>query len=118
MIIAPTGARVHVALGITDMRKGMCGLSVLVQKVLAKDPFSGHLFVFRGKRANYIKILYWDGNGLCLFSKRLEQGRFAWPTAAETGGTVALTPAQLSMLIEGIDWRSPERTWRQPELAG
>lgn len=117
MIIVPTGARVHVALGITDMRKGMCGLSVLIQKVLTKDPFSGHMFVFRGKRANYIKILYWDGNGLCLFSKRLEQGRFAWPSTTEPGGTVALTPAQLSMLIEGIDWRSPERTWR-PALAG
>jgi transposase len=117
MIIVPTGARVHVALGMTDMRKGMCGLSVLVQKVLAKDPFSGHLFVFRGRRANYIKILYWDGNGLCLFSKRLEHGRFSWPSTTEIGGTIALTPAQLSMLIEGIDWRSPERTWR-PELAG
>jgi transposase len=117
MIIVPTGARVHVALGSTDMRKGMCGLSMLVQKVLAKDPFSGHMFVFRGKRANYIKILYWDGNGLCLFGKRLERGRFAWPTTTVSGGTVALTPAQLSMLIEGVDWRAPERTWR-PELAG
>lgn len=117
MIIAPTGARVHVALGTTDMRKGMCGLSTMVQTVLAKDPFSGHLFVFRGKRTNYIKILYWDGNGLCLFSKRLERGRFSWPSTTQTGGTIALTPAQLSMLIEGIDWRSPERTWR-PELAG
>jgi transposase len=117
MIIVPTGARVHVALGMTDMRNGMCGLSMMVQKVLAKDPFSGHLFVFRGRRANYIKILYWDGNGLCLFSKRLERGRFAWPATTEVGGTLALTPAQLSMLIEGIDWRSPERTWR-PELAG
>jgi transposase len=77
MIIVPTGPRVHVALGVTDMRNGMCGLSMMVQKVLAKDPFSGHLFVFRGRRANYIKILYWDGNGLCLFSKRLERGRFS-----------------------------------------
>jgi transposase len=117
MIVVPAGVRVHVALGVTDMRKGMCGLAGLVQNVLAKDPFSGHMFVFRGKRANYIKILYWDGNGLCLFSKRLERGRFAWPTAMEPGGTITLTPAQLAMLIEGIDWRSPERTWR-PQLAG
>lgn len=117
MIIVPTGARVHVALGSTDMRKGMCGLSMMVQKVLAKDPFSGHLFVFRGRRANYIKILYWDGNGLCLFSKRLERGRFSWPSTTKIGGTIVLSPAQLSMLIEGIDWRAPERTWR-PELAG
>jgi transposase len=117
MIVVPTGVRVHVALGPTDMRKGLCGLSVLVQKVLCRDPFSGHMFVFRGKRANYIKILYWDGNGLCLFTKRLERGRFAWPVTQETGGTVTLSPAQLSMLIEGIDWRAPERTWR-PAVAG
>ena len=117
MIVAPTGARIHVAMGSTDMRKGLCGLSVLIQQVLSKDPFSGHLFVFRGKCARQIKIIYWDGTGLCLFTKRLEQGRFSWPSAAEPGGTVVLTPAQLSMLIEGIDWRSPERTWR-PALAG
>lgn len=117
MIVVPAGVRVHVALGVTDMRKGICGLANLVQNVLAKDPFSGHMFVFRGRRANTIKILYWDGNGLCLFSKRLERGRFTWPTVTEPGGTIVLTPAQLAMLIEGIDWRAPERTWR-PQLAG
>lgn len=117
MIVVPTNVRVHLALGATDMRKGFCGLSMMVQKVLCRDPFSGHMFVFRGKSARYIKILYWDGNGLCLFSKRLERGRFTWPTAAEAGATVTLSPAQLSMLIEGIDWRSPERSWR-PAVAG
>jgi len=117
MMIVPAGLRVHLALGRTDMRKGLDGLAMLVQEVLEKDPFSGHLFVFRGRRAHLIKILFWDGNGLCLFTKRLEQGRFVWPSTNETGGTVTLTSAQLSMLIEGIDWRTPERTWR-PAVAG
>jgi transposase len=117
MIVVPSNVRVHLALGAADMRKGLCGLSMLVQNVLCRDPFSGLMFVFRGKSANYIKVLYWDGTGLCLFSKRLERGRFTWPTAPEAGATVTLSPAQLSMLIEGIDWRSPERTWR-PTVAG
>lgn len=116
MIVVPAGVRVHLALGATDMRKGMSGLAGLVENVLAKDPFSGHMFVFRGRTASMIKILYWDGNGLRLFSKRLERGRFVWPSVAETGGTVALTPAQLAMLIEGIDWRCPERTWRPQKM--
>lgn len=117
MMIVPSGVRVHVALGHTDMRKGLDGLAMLVQQVLERDPFSGHLFVFRGRKADLIKILFWDGNGLCLFTKRLERGRFIWPMACETGGTVSLTAAQLAMLIEGIDWRAPERTWR-PAVAG
>ncbi len=91
---------------------------MLVQEVLEQDPFSGHLFAFRGRRANLIKIVFWDdGTGLCLFTKRLEQGRFPWPGADEPGATVALTSTQLSMLIEGIDWRAPERIWR-PAVAG
>ncbi|UVK52452.1 IS66 family insertion sequence element accessory protein TnpB [Mesorhizobium sp. AR02] len=68
MLIAPAGVRVHLALGYTDMRKGLDGLAMLVQATLKKDPFSGHLFAFRGKRAQLIKILWWDGNGLCLFT--------------------------------------------------
>lgn len=117
MMIVPAGVRVHVALGHTDMRKGLDGLAMLVQQVLTKDPFCGHLFAFRGKKADLIKILFWDGNGLCLFTKRLQRGRFVWPATIAPGATVALTPAQLSMLIEGIDWRAPERTWR-PAVAG
>lgn len=117
MMLVPAGVRVHVALGVTDLRKGMDGLAMLVQRLLEQDPFSGHMFVFRGRRADLIKILFWDGNGLCLFTKRLEQGRFRWPATAETGGTVALSSAQLSMLIEGIDWRTRERRWR-PAVAG
>jgi len=117
MMLLPTGVRVHIALGVTDLRKGLDGLAMLVQGVLEQDPFSGHLFAFRGRKANLIKIVFWDGTGLCLFSKRLEQGHFPWPGADEPGDTVALTSAQLSLLIEGIDWRTPERTWR-PAVAG
>lgn len=117
MMLLPTGVRVHIALGFTDMRKGLDGLAMLVQGVLREDPFSGHLFAFRGRKANLIKIVFWDGNGLCLFSKRLDQGGFIWPQADDRGGKVVLTSAQLSMLIEGIDWRVPELVWR-PSRAG
>lgn len=115
MIALPAGVRVYLAMGPTDMRKGFDGLSVLAQDTLKQDPFSGHLFVFRGKRGDLVKILYWDGQGFCLFAKRLEKGRFIWPITKE--GSVTLTPAQLSMLLEGIDWRAPQRTW-QPTVAG
>jgi transposase len=108
------GARIWIAAGITDLRRGFTGLSAAVQTVLEQDPFDGHVFVFRGRRGDLIKLLWWDGDGLCLFSKRLERGRFVWPKA-ETG-TVSLTRAQLSMLLEGIDWRQPARTWK-PEMA-
>ena len=117
MMLVPSGVRVHIALGVTDLRKGLDGLAMLVQEVLEQDPFSGHLFAFRGRKANLIKILFWDGSGLCLFTKRLEDGRFPWPGADEPGGTVALTCEQWSMLIDGIDWRAPERRWR-PAVAG
>src|SRR5689334_14890394 len=91
------------------------GLSRQVQEVLGHDPFSGHLFVFRGRRGDLVKVLYWDTQGLCLYAERLERGRFIWPSA--THGVVSLTAAQLSMLLEGIDWRMPVRSW-QPEMAG
>ncbi len=94
------------------MRRGFPGLSAQVQTVLAKQPYSGHVFVFRGRRGDTIKILWFDGDGLCLFAKRLERGHFIWPQA--TSGTVSLTRAQLSMLLEGIDWRRPERTFSPP----
>jgi len=115
MITAPAGMRVYLAMGPTDMRKGFDGLSMLVQDTLKLDPFSGHLFIFRGKRGDLLKILYWDSQGFCLFAKRLEQGRFVWPVTRE--GAVTLTPAQMSMLLEGIDWRTPQRSW-QPSVAG
>lgn len=117
MMIVPAGVKVHLALGYTDMRKGLDGLATLAQEVLKKDPFTGHLFAFRGRRANTIKILFWDGNGLCLFTKRLDQGGFIWLRTIDPGGVIALSPAQLAMLIEGIDWRTPDRVWR-PAVAG
>lgn len=110
MIGLPAGTRIWIAAGLTDMRSGFNGLAAKVQTALAEDPFSGHVFVFRGKRGDLIKVLWWTGDGLCLLAKRLEQGRFVWPQAAS--GTVSLTSAQLSMLLEGIDWRRPERTQR------
>ena len=115
MIPVPANTRVWLAAGITDMRKGFNGLAAQAQKVLAADPYSGHLFVFRGRRGDLIKVLWWDGQGACLFAKRLERGRFVWPSPAD--GKVAITAAQLAMLLEGIDWRNPLRTWR-PLVAG
>lgn len=105
----PSNTRVWLAAGRTDMRRGFDGLAGLVQTALTADPYSGHLFVFRGKRGDLIKVLWWDGQGLCLLAKRLESGRFVWPQAES--GSVSLTPAQLSMLLEGIDWRMPTRTF-------
>jgi transposase len=90
------------------------GLSAQVQTVLHEQPFSGHVFLFRGRRGDIVKCLWFDGDGLCLFAKRLERGKFIWPQATE--GTVCLSRAQLSMLLEGIDWRRPERTF-QPQIA-
>jgi transposase len=115
MITLPSGVRVWLACGHTDMRKGMDGLAMLAQQVLEEDPFSGALFAFRGKRGGLIKILWFDGQGMCLFSKRLEKGHFLWPTT--NTGRVSLTAAQVSMLLEGIDWRMPSRI-RRPEVAG
>lgn len=115
MIPVPARTKVWLAAGVTDMRKGFNGLSILAQDVLGQDPFSGHLFVFRGRRGDLVKIIWWDGQGACLFSKRLEHGRFVWPSPLK--GKVAITSAQLAMLLEGIDWRAPVRRWR-PLMAG
>jgi transposase len=114
MIGLPLGTRVWLGAGVTDMRKGMDGLAALVQTTLAKNPFSGHVFAFRGKRGDLVKLLWWSGDGMNLYAKRLERGRFVWPQASS--GTVHLTSAQLSMLMEGIDWRRPQFSW-QPERA-
>ena len=114
MIGMPSNTRVWIVAGHTDMRKGFDGLAAMVQTALAANPFCGHIFVFRGRRGDILKVLWFDGQGLLLLAKRLERGRFVWPQATE--GSVSLTPAQLSMLLEGIDWRMPVRT-HQPELA-
>ena len=114
MIGVPTNTRVWIAAGHTDLRKRFDGLAALVQTALAANPFCGHVFVFRGRRGDILKVLWFDGQGLLLLAKRLERGRFVWPQA--TSGSVSLTPAQLSMLLEGIDWRMAARTY-VPELA-
>ena len=114
MIALATHTQIWIVAGVTDLRRGFTGLSGMVQTKLEQDPFSGHVFVFRGRRGHLIKVLWWDQDGLCLFAKRLERGRFVWPQA--TSGTVSLSRAQLSMLLEGIDWRRPVRT-AAPQLA-
>jgi transposase len=88
MIPVPSGARVWLASGRTDMRKGFDGLALLVQETLKRDPHGGHLFVFRGRRGGLIKVLWHDGQGMCLFSKRLERGRFLWPSPADGAVTI------------------------------
>ena len=105
MISLPAGTRIWIAAGVTDMRRGFHGLSAQVQTVLEQQPLSGHVFVFRGRRGDIVKVLWFDGDGLCLLAKRLERGRFVWPHA--TSGTVSLSRAQLSMLLDvviGIGW--------------
>jgi len=114
MIALPSNTKIWIAAGVTDLRRGFMGLSALVQNKLEQNPLSGQVFIFRGRRGDLVKLIWFDGDGLCLFAKRLERGRFIWPQATE--GTVSLSRAQLSMLLEGIDWRRPERTW-DPQLA-
>ena len=108
MIAFPANTHIWIVAGITDMRKGFTGLSALVQTALDQDPLCGHIFVFRGRRGDLVKLLWYDDGGLCLLARRLDRGRFIWPKAES--GTVSLTRAQLSMLCEGIDWRRVERT--------
>jgi transposase len=104
----PGNTQIWIVAGLTDLRRGFVGLSAMVQTALEQNPFNGQVFVFRGKRGDLIKLLWFDGDGLCLFAKRLERGRFVWPKVDK--GRIALTRAQLAMLLEGIDWRRPERT--------
>ena len=110
MIGPGTGVRVYLACGHTDMRKGIAGLSAIAQDVLRQRPSNGAVFAFRGRRGDRVKLLYWDGQGFCLYYKVLEKGRFPWPAA--TDGSARLTAAQLAMLWEGIDWRRPD--WGAP----
>ncbi|HBJ6961877.1 TPA: IS66 family insertion sequence element accessory protein TnpB [Salmonella enterica subsp. enterica serovar Duisburg] len=110
MISLPAGSRIWLVAGITDMRNGFNGLASKVQLALRDDPFSGHLFIFRGRRGDMVKLLWADADGLCMFVKRLERGHFVWPVTRE--GKVHLTPAQLSMLLEGINWKHPQHTYQ------
>lgn len=109
----PSGVRIWLVVGVTDMRKGYDGLSALVQTALNENPFSGQIYVFRGRRGDRIKLLWDSRDGLCLLQKRLRQGKFVWPLAQN--GAIVLSAAQLSMLLEGIDWRQPKRTALSPE---
>lgn len=111
----PSGVKVWLATGTTDMRRGMNGLSLQVQQALQRDPHAGDVYVFRGRRGDLLKILWHDGLGMSLYAKRLERGRFIWPTPSD--GVVPITQAQLGYMLEGIDWRNPQRTWR-PAAAG
>lgn len=108
----PANTRIWIVAGITDMRRGFLSLSGLVQTSLEQNPLTGNVYVFRGRRGDLVKILFHDGEGLCLFQKKLDRGRFVWPQAES--GTVSLSRAQLSMLCEGIDWRQPARTFAPP----
>ena len=102
MIVPPTGVRVLVATKPVDFRKGMDGLAAYVEQQLLADPFSGVIYVFRAKRADKVKLLFWDGTGVCLVAKRLEDGKFRWPKVED--GVMRLSPAQLSALLEGLQW--------------
>ena len=102
MIAIPSGVRVLVATKPVDFRKGADGLAALAKEVLRQDPYSGVVLVFRAKRADRIKVVAWDGNGLVMLWKRLDQGAFRWPPV--TDGVMRLSPAQLSALLEGLDW--------------
>ena len=115
MITLAVGLRVYLACGVTDMRKGMVGLAMLVQQTLGADPFDGAVFAFRGRRAGLIKLIWHDGVGLCMLTKRLEHGQFAWPSA-NTTGRIALSSGQLAALLDGCEWRAP--IVRRPVLAG
>jgi transposase len=115
MIPIASGVRVWIATGHTDMRRGMNSLALQVQEALKRDPHGGDLYVFRGKSGKLIKMLWHDGLGMSLYAKRLERGRFVWPSASD--GAVVITPAQLGYMLEGIDWRNPVHSWR-PSAAG
>ncbi len=116
MITLAPGLRVYLACGATDMRKGMVGLAMLVQQNLAENPFDGAVFAFRGRRAGLVKLIWHDGAGLCMLTKRLERGQFTWPSASTTG-RIALSAAQLAALLDGCEWRA-QTARRRPELAG
>jgi transposase len=115
MIPVPSGVRVWLAAGHTDMRRGMNGLALQVQQALQRDPHAGDLYVFRGRRGDLVKILWHDGLGMSLYAKRLERGRFIWPSPVH--GAVSISAAQLGYMLDGIDWRNPQHTWR-PQAAG
>jgi transposase len=108
MIALPAGTRIWIAAGVTDMRCGFQGLAAKVQTALEENPLGGNVYIFRGRRGDLVKVLWATEDGIWLLAKRLERGRFIWPQA--DSGKIHLSPAQLSMLLEGIDWRQPRRS--------
>jgi transposase len=114
MIPIPSGVRVWLALGHTDMRRGMRSLALQVQQTLHKDVHAGDLYVFRGRSGSLRKILWHDGLGMSLYAKRLERGRFVWPSAKD--GTIAISASAMACLLEGVDWRNPQETWRPAQV--
>jgi transposase len=116
MIGLGAATRVYLAVGVTDMRKSFDGLYGLARDQLAVDPLSGHLFVFCNRQRNRLKVLYWDGSGLWVCSKRLERGRFSWPQAEEEKVRIQLSQAELNLLLNGIELgRARAKTWYRPE---
>lgn len=114
MISIPSG-RVWIATGYTDMRCGMQIFALTIQELFKRNPHAGDLFIFRGRRGDLVTILWHDGIGTSLYAKRLDRGKFIWPSAA--GGVVSISAAQMAYMLEGIDWRNPQVTWR-PQSAG
>lgn len=115
MIPIPGNVRIWIATGRTDMRRGMNGLALQIEEGLKRDPHGGDLYIFRGRKGDLVKILWHDGVGLSLYAKRLEKGRFIWPSVVD--GVVAISAAQMGYMLEAIDWRNPQHTWR-PSSAG
>jgi transposase len=113
MISLAPGTKVFLACSPIDLGAGFNGLAAKVQQMIGQDPFGGSLYIFRGKRGDYFKALYWDGSGLWLLAKRLEKGRFVWPPVVD--GAMMLTAAQMAVLVEAMDWRRTERVTRQIE---
>lgn len=116
MIALGSATRIYLAAGATDLRKSFEGLSDLVRHQFKEDPLSGHLFVFANRSKNRLKILYWDGSGLWVCAKRLEQGCFRWPPRGAEPGPLRLVAEELSLLLGGIDLQETHRRpwWRQP----
>ena len=118
MLSLPPSVRIYFATELTDMRKGTDGLRALVEGTLEKDPYTGHLFVFIGKSRDKAKVLFWNRSGFVLYLKRLEQGRFQRPSVDRQRKHVELEPAQLAMLLDGIDLNARRLARRSPPAEG
>lgn len=117
MIQVAAGTKVYLACRPVSMRYGFDGLAAQVAQVLAADPFSGQVFLFRNKKGDYLKILHWDGTGLCVLSKRLESGKFVWPPVAD--GAICLSSTQLALLLDGLAWsQAAAPVVKKPVLVG